>query len=328
MSILEEWTAAVRADLGLDPGSLSTPETRTVLDLARDVAHAVDRPAAPLTAYLLGLAVGRGLTLPDAADRIRALAAGWAESTEPAAGPEALSPLTGRLRDRPSPGVLTRRSARVDARGHSTRTNEGWSMPETGPEMGPDMGRARSRRGESQPEPNLSRRGVLLGAVGLAGLGGTLAGCSTAAVPYDANEAGVPPGGPAPSALAMNPSAPASSPGATAGGGMQNSGTPKKEPAATGVVLGTAGEIPVGGGMVFSTARVVVTQPARGQYRAFSAVCTHVGCIMSKVANGTIDCPCHGSEFKIATGAVVTGPAPAPLPKKRIKIVNGMVVLL
>ena len=88
MSILEEWTAAVRVGLGLDPGPLSTAETKAVLDLARDVAHAVDRPAAPLTSYLLGLAVGRGLTLPDAADRIRALAAHWPKSTEPAGGQE------------------------------------------------------------------------------------------------------------------------------------------------------------------------------------------------------------------------------------------------
>ena len=81
MSTLEEWTAAVRAGLGLDPGSLSTPETRAVLDVARDVAHTVARPAAPLTAYLLGVAVGRGLTLPDASDRVRALVADWPEST-------------------------------------------------------------------------------------------------------------------------------------------------------------------------------------------------------------------------------------------------------
>ena len=39
------------------------------------------RPAAPLTAYLLGVAVGRGLTLPEAADRVRALAARWPEGT-------------------------------------------------------------------------------------------------------------------------------------------------------------------------------------------------------------------------------------------------------
>ena len=81
MNTLEQWTAAVGTDLGLDPGPLSTTDIKTVLDTAGDVAHAVARPAAPLTAYLLGVAVGRGLPLPDAADRIRALAASWPEST-------------------------------------------------------------------------------------------------------------------------------------------------------------------------------------------------------------------------------------------------------
>jgi Rieske Fe-S protein len=95
----------------------------------------------------------------------------------------------------------------------------------------------------------------------------------------------------------------------------------------TGTVLGAAREIPVGGGVIFTAARVVVTQPARGQYRAFSAVCTHVGCILNQVTGGTINCPCHGSRFTITSGAVVAGPAPTPLPKKQIKIVDGMVVL-
>jgi len=74
MSTMDQWTAAVCADLGLDP---SDADLRAVLDLTRDVAHGVARPAAPLTAYLVGVAVGRGLSLPDAAARISALADGW-----------------------------------------------------------------------------------------------------------------------------------------------------------------------------------------------------------------------------------------------------------
>jgi len=181
---------------------------------------------------------------------------------------------------------------------------------------------------------SVTRRGVLLG-MSLAGLGGAVAGCSTAAVPYDANEAGVAPGGPAqagtPGPGAMStaggiPSSPIPT-GRTPASGAPGR-KPKKNATVTGTVLGAASEIPVGGGKIYTAAKVVVTQPARGRYRAFSAVCTHVGCLMSEVANGTIDCPCHGSEFKITTGAVVTGPAPAPLPRKQIKIVDGNVVLL
>jgi hypothetical protein len=74
MSTMDQWTATVCADLGLDP---SSADLRAVLDLTRDVAHGVARPAAPLTAYLVGVAVGRGLALPDAAGRIAALAANW-----------------------------------------------------------------------------------------------------------------------------------------------------------------------------------------------------------------------------------------------------------
>jgi hypothetical protein len=83
MSTLEDWTAAVRAELGLGPGAA---DTKLVLDLARDVAHGVARPAAPFTAYLVGVAVGRGLTLPEAVGRVSALAAGWTADDPQGAG--------------------------------------------------------------------------------------------------------------------------------------------------------------------------------------------------------------------------------------------------
>jgi hypothetical protein len=79
MSVMERWVMAVCADLGLDPGSA---DVRTVLDVAREVAHKVDRPAAPVTAYLLGMAVGRGQSPAAAAERVRSLATGWDGSEE------------------------------------------------------------------------------------------------------------------------------------------------------------------------------------------------------------------------------------------------------
>ena len=190
-----------------------------------------------------------------------------------------------------------------------------------------------SSSGGARQDPRLTRRGVLLG-VGLAGLGGALAGCSTVAVPYDANEAGVRPNGPAQGALPNSGpnSGPSSGPSQ---GSMPSSPAPardgqpaRKKAKPKGTVLGAASDIPVGGGAIYTAAKVVVTQPASGQYQAFSAVCTHVGCLVNKVANGTIDCPCHGSQFKITNGAVVTGPAPSPLPAKQITIVDGRIILL
>ena len=75
MNTLQEWTGQVCAELGIAEQDL---DTATVLDLARDVAHAVARPAAPLSAYLLGAAVGRGRPLAETAARLSELARGWA----------------------------------------------------------------------------------------------------------------------------------------------------------------------------------------------------------------------------------------------------------
>ncbi|AZQ70594.1 MULTISPECIES: Rieske (2Fe-2S) protein [Streptomyces] len=89
-----------------------------------------------------------------------------------------------------------------------------------------------------------------------------------------------------------------------------------------GAALARTSEIPEGGGKVFPDRKVVVTQPAKGQFKAFSAVCTHQGCVVKDVANGTINCPCHGSRFSVADGAVRGGPAQKPLPEERISV-NG-----
>ncbi len=78
MNTLQNWTEAVGAELGIDPAAA---DARTVLDLARDVAHQVERPAAPLTSFLLGLAVGQGQPLEASAQRLHRLAERWG-STE------------------------------------------------------------------------------------------------------------------------------------------------------------------------------------------------------------------------------------------------------
>ena len=138
-----------------------------------------------------------------------------------------------------------------------------------------------------QPASDTTRRAALAG-ISLAGLAATLTAC----------------GGSSGSA--------ASAPATGSGGGT---------------ALGPASDVPVGGGKIFTSAQVVVTQPAAGEYKAFSAVCTHAQCIVDQVADGTIDCPCHGSQFSAKDGSVVNGPATSPLPSKTISVSAGQISL-
>jgi hypothetical protein len=80
MSALDEWAELVCLEFSLPAGSV---DSRLILDMARDVAHGVDRPAAPLTAYLLGLAVAQGHPLEASAAKISELAAGWESQDSP-----------------------------------------------------------------------------------------------------------------------------------------------------------------------------------------------------------------------------------------------------
>jgi nitrite reductase/ring-hydroxylating ferredoxin subunit len=144
------------------------------------------------------------------------------------------------------------------------------------------------------PDPMLegsSRRGLLAG-VGLAGLAGVAAACGGGS-----GDSGGDSGG-----------------GGGAGGGA-------------GGALANTSDIPVGGGKVFKDEEVVVTQPKSGEFRAFSAICTHRGCTVGSVSGGTINCPCHGSKFSAADGAVKSGPATKALSEKSVKVEGNKIVM-
>lgn len=94
--------------------------------------------------------------------------------------------------------------------------------------------------------------------------------------------------------------------------------------AGTAEVLAPLADVPDGGGLVLADQHVVLTRSGE-QVRAFSATCTHQGCTVDGVADGRITCPCHGSVFDAATGAVVQGPATEPLPAVAVTVVDGSV---
>jgi Rieske Fe-S protein len=152
----------------------------------------------------------------------------------------------------------------------------------------------------AQPALAPGRRALLFGAT-VAGAA-ALTGCTT----YDANGNG-----------GFLGSTAASSPSASSAGGTG---------AAASNVLATTAEVPEGGGKIIGGKNIVITQPEAAVFKAFNAVCTHQGCIVNSIANGTIDCPCHGSEFSIKDGSVVHGPATSPLQAVAIKVQGTSIV--
>jgi Rieske Fe-S protein len=96
----------------------------------------------------------------------------------------------------------------------------------------------------------------------------------------------------------------------------------------TGRPVGLAADVPVGGGTIFTGARVVVTQPRPGEFHGFGIVCTHDACELTSVSGGTINCPCHGSRYAITDGSVVRGPARTGLRVERIAVDGGRIVVL
>lgn len=103
-------------------------------------------------------------------------------------------------------------------------------------------------------------------------------------------------------------------------GGDGRDGGGGTSPDADGRELASTADVPVGGGTVLPDEKIVVTQPEEGDFKAFSAICTHQNCVVSGVADGTVNCACHGSRFKITDGSVEQGPATRPLPEERITV--------
>jgi nitrite reductase/ring-hydroxylating ferredoxin subunit len=146
-----------------------------------------------------------------------------------------------------------------------------------------------------------SRRALLFG-VGAAGVTSVLAACSD-------DNSSTPPNN-TPLTNAPQTTAPADSGG--------NSG---------GNVLAKTTDIPEGGGKIFAAQSVVVTQPAKGQFKAFSSICTHMKCPVGNVSGGTINCDCHGSKYSVTDGSVKNGPATKPLEEKTITVAGGDIKL-
>jgi Rieske Fe-S protein len=103
---------------------------------------------------------------------------------------------------------------------------------------------------------------------------------------------------------------------------------PVASPLPSGTPISDVSDIPVGG----STAVTVdgqdflLAQPSQGTVVAFSAICTHQGCLVA-AAGAEFDCSCHGSRFEAATGAVLNGPAVRPLVAVEVEVVDGAVVI-
>ncbi|MGX1544241.1 Rieske (2Fe-2S) protein [Streptomyces adustus] len=118
---------------------------------------------------------------------------------------------------------------------------------------------------------------------------------------------------------ASTPSA-ATSTATSAAGSVAESASASASASAVGKELARTEDIPVGGGTIFAADQVVVTQPEKGEFKAFSNICTHRQCPVADVSDGTINCTCHGSRFRITDGSVAHPPATQPLPEKKITV--------
>lgn len=143
------------------------------------------------------------------------------------------------------------------------------------------------------PDAQPCRRTVLVGA-GLGAAATAVAACSTSD---------------------RKPDADGDSPPKSSSSASSSAGAP--------AALAKTADVPVGSGVILDD--FVITQPAAGDFKGFSSVCTHSGCTVAEVVDAVIKCPCHGSEFGL-DGAVVRGPATKPLVSKAITVQGESIV--
>lgn len=114
--------------------------------------------------------------------------------------------------------------------------------------------------------------------------------------------------------------------GSSGGGAASNASAASGGDAGSAKGIATS-KVPVGSGVIDNDLKAVVTQPAAGEFKAFSYVCTHQGCPVSQISGDTISCPCHGSEFSTKDGSVKQGPATKPLTPMKATVKGSEVVV-
>ena len=97
-------------------------------------------------------------------------------------------------------------------------------------------------------------------------------------------------------------------------GGAEGSGTTSSG------TIGKTSDVPVGSAKIYKGEKVMISQPIEGQFKAFSTICTHEQCAITKLDGAEIECSCHLSRFKIADGSVAEGPATKPLAELKVTV--------
>ncbi len=118
-----------------------------------------------------------------------------------------------------------------------------------------------------------------------------------------------------PAATSAAPSSTASSrqaPSSAAPSSAASSSASSPAAAPSGPSVATA-DVPVGSGVILDDADYVITQPTKGDFKAFTAICTHQQCKVSEMRDDVIHCGCHQSDFSVKDGSVVNPPAEQPL---------------